>query len=287
MELVATAEQVRARVAKARSEGKTIGFVPTMGFLHGGHTALIRRAREENGYLVISVFVNPTQFPPGEDYDRYPRDLERDMLVAREAGVDLVFIPAVEEMYPPGDSTRVRVQGTLTKGLCAPLRPGHFEGVATVVTKLFNIVQPGRAYFGGKDYQQLQVIKRMVRDLHMPVQVESLPTVREPDGLAMSSRNVYLSPEERQAALCLRTALGEAERLAQGGEREGAAIMKRVKEVIEQEPLVRLEYAELCDPETLEEVKMVTGPTLLALAARVGAARLIDNVILLRRGVED
>jgi pantoate--beta-alanine ligase len=287
MELVATASQVRAKVAKARSEGKTIGFVPTMGYLHEGHLALMRRAREENGYLVISIFVNPAQFLPGEDYQRYPRDLERDMLMAREVPVDLVFAPAVEELYPPGDSTKVEVRGALMKGLCAPFRPGHFEGVATVVTKLFNIVQPDRAYFGEKDYQQLQVIKRLARDLHMPVRVEPVATVREPDGLTMSSRNAYLSPEERRAALCLSRALSEAERLAQGGEREGIAIMKRVREVIEQEPLVKLEYAELCDPNTLEEVRTVTGPTLLALAARVGSARLIDNAILLRRGVDD
>jgi len=287
MELVATASQVRAKVAKARSEGKTIGFVPTMGYLHEGHLALMRRAREENGYVVISIFVNPAQFLPGEDYQRYPRDLERDMLMAREVPVDLVFAPAVEELYPPGDSTKVEVRGALMKGLCAPFRPGHFEGVATVVTKLFNIVQPDRAYFGEKDYQQLQVIKRLARDLHMPVRVEPVATVREPDGLTMSSRNAYLSPEERRAALCLSRALSEAERLAQGGEREGIAIMKRVREVIEQEPLVKLEYAELCDPNTLEEVRTVTGPTLLALAARVGSARLIDNAILLRRGVDD
>jgi pantoate--beta-alanine ligase len=287
MELVATAAQVRAEVAKARSEGKTIGFVPTMGYLHEGHLALMRRAREENGYVVISIFVNPAQFLPGEDYARYPRDLERDMLMAREVPVDLVFAPAVEELYPPGDSTTVQVRGALMKGLCAPFRPGHFEGVATVVAKLFNIVQPDRAYFGEKDYQQLQVIKRLVQDLHMPVRVEAAPTVREPDGLAMSSRNAYLSPEERRAALCLSRALGEAERLARGGETEGIAIMRRVREVIEQEPLVKLEYAELCDPNTLEEVRTVTGPTLLALAARVGGARLIDNTILLRRGVED
>jgi pantoate--beta-alanine ligase len=199
-EIVKTVAEVRERVARARAEERSVGFVPTMGALHEGHLSLMRQARADCRYVVISIFVNPTQFPPGEDLERYPRDLRADVRRASEAGVDLVFAPEVDEIYPPGDCTFVEVTGTLVEGMCAPHRPGHFRGVTTVCAKLFSIVAADRAYFGEKDYQQLQIIKRMVRDLRLALEIVPMPTVREPDGLAMSSRNAYLSPEERRAA---------------------------------------------------------------------------------------
>jgi pantoate--beta-alanine ligase len=266
-------------VAAARTAGHCIGLVPTMGALHEGHLSLMRRARGECGYVVVSIFVNPTQFPPGEDFARYPRDLDGDVQEAGEAGVDLVFAPATEEIYPPGDATFVEVTGTLVDGMCGPHRPGHFRGVTTVCARLFNIVGPDRAYFGEKDYQQLQVIKRMVRDLRLSLEIVAAPTVREPDGLAMSSRNAYLSREERRAAALLYRALSEAKRQAEGGEREAARLLAAVKEMIATEPRVRLQYAELRDAETLAAVDRVEGAAVLAVAAFVGKARLIDNVL--------
>lgn len=279
-ELVTTVHEVRARVAQARAAGKSVGLVPTMGALHEGHLALMRRAWSECGYVVVSVFVNPTQFSPGEDFQRYPRDLDGDVEKAGAVGIDLVFAPAVEEIYPSGDATAVEVTGTLVEGMCAPHRPGHFRGVTTVCARLLNIVGPDRAYFGEKDYQQLQVVKRMVRDLHFPLRIVPVPTVREPEGLAMSSRNAYLSTQERRAAAVLYRALSQAREQAEMGEREAAALLRTVRATIEQEPLVRLQYAELRDAETLAEITGLDRPAVLAVAALVGKARLIDNVAL-------
>ncbi len=279
-ELVATAAEVRERVGAARAGGKTIGLVPTMGALHEGHLTLMRRARAECGYVVVSIFVNPTQFVAGEDLARYPRDLAGDSKLCGSVGVDLIFAPEVSEVYPPGDSTWVEVTGSLVEGMCAPHRPGHFRGVTTVCARLFNIVRPDRAYFGEKDYQQLQVVKRMVRDLRFPLEVIPVPTVRETDGLAMSSRNAYLSPEERKAAVSLPRGLFAARDLADAGEREPAAIIAAARKMIEGEPLVRLQYLELRDAETLETVTHAERPVVLAVAALVGKARLIDNVVM-------
>ena len=275
-----TVGEVREAVAKARAEGKSVGFVPTMGALHEGHLTLIRRAKAECGYVIVSIFVNPTQFAPGTDFERYPRDLEGDAAKAQAAGADLVFAPAVEEVYPPGDSTFVEVTGQLVDCLCGPRRPGHFRGVTTVCARLFNIIGADRAYFGEKDYQQLLVIKRMVRDLRLPLEIVPVPTVREPHGLAISSRNAYLSPEERKAAVVLSRALFAARDRYDSGERDAAALIAAAKRVIESEPRVKLQYLELRDAETLAEVQRVERRAVLALAALVGQARLIDNVIL-------
>ncbi|MBX6341415.1 MAG: pantoate--beta-alanine ligase, partial [Thermomicrobiaceae bacterium] len=250
-----------------------------MGYLHAGHLALVERARGENDRVVVSIFVNPTQFGPQEDFNRYPRDLERDLALLREARVDAVFAPSVAEMYPPGFATYVEVGG-VTERLEGAARPGHFRGVATVVTKLFNIVQPDRAYFGQKDAQQLVVIRKMVADLAIPVEVVAVPTVREPDGLALSSRNVYLSPEERRAAVALSQGLFAARDRFQAGERDAEALRETVRARVAREPLVRLEYVSVADPETLEELSTVGDRALVSLAARVGATRLIDNVLL-------
>jgi len=274
-----TVGEVREAVAKARAAGKTIGFVPTMGALHEGHLALIRRARAECGCVVVSIFVNPTQFAPGTDFERYPRDLEGDAAKAHAAGADLIFAPPVEEIYPPGDSTFVEVTGQLVDCLCGPRRPGHFRGVTTVCARLFTIVGADRAYFGEKDYQQVLVIKQMVRDLKFPLEIVPVPTVREPHGLAISSRNAYLSPEERKAASVLSRGLFAARERFTAGERDAAALVAAARDVIATEPLVRLEYLELRDAETLVELERAEGRAVLAVAAYVGSARLIDNVV--------
>jgi pantoate--beta-alanine ligase len=277
--IVTSVAQVRARVAAARQEGKSIGFVPTMGALHEGHLTLIRRAKSECGFVVVSVFVNPTQFAPGTDFERYPRELAGDAAKAEAAGAGLIFAPPVEEVYPPGDSTFVDITGQLVDCLCGPHRPGHFRGVTTVCARLFNIVGADRAYFGEKDYQQLLVIKQMVRDLRFPLEIVPAPTVREPDGLAMSSRNAYLSPEERKAARVLSRALFAARDRFAAGERDAGALIGVAREIIATEPLVMIQYIELRDAETLTEVKRIEGRVVLAAAAYVGSARLIDNVV--------
>jgi pantoate--beta-alanine ligase len=277
LEIATTIAQVRAEAGKARAQGRPIGLVPTMGALHEGHLALLRRAREE-GWVVMSVFVNPTQFGPGEDFARYPRDLERDRQAAASVGADLVFAPAVEEIYPPGDATFVEVTGRLTAGLCGPHRPGHFRGVATVVAKLFEIVMPDRAYFGEKDYQQLQVIRRMATDLRLPIEIVGVPTVREADGLAASSRNAYLSREERRAAAVLYRSLEAARAMVEDGETDAARLAAHLREIIEGEPLARVQYVEVVQPESLEPVSRIEAPVVVALAAFVGKARLIDNL---------
>lgn len=280
LKIIATIEEIRALLARQRGAGKSIGLVPTMGYFHQGHLSLMRRCRERDDVVVVSLFVNPTQFGAGEDYQEYPRDLDRDAAMARAVGADVVFAPSDSEMYPAGDATFVEVTGDLTAGLCGAYRPGHFRGVATVVTKLFNIVRPDRAYFGEKDYQQLLVVRRLAADLRLPLEVIGLPTVRESDGLAMSSRNVRLGPREREAATVLYRALLKARELAEQGTRDAGAILARVRETITQEPLAKLQYAELRDPETLAPVERVERPALLALAAHIGGTRLIDNIII-------
>jgi len=279
-----TKAELRAAVAQARRAGQTVGFVPTMGYLHEGHLSLIRAARAECGLVVMSLFVNPTQFGAGEDLDRYPRDEEGDLRLAGEAGADLVFAPGVEEVYPDGfdgSTTYVEVAGPLTDvldGDPSSRGSGHFRGVTTVVAKLFNIVGPDVAYFGQKDAQQAVVIRRMVRDLDFPVRIEVLPTVREPDGLAMSSRNAYLEPADRERATALSRALAAAERGAGQGSLElGLEAARRELEAAGIEP----EYLEARDAETLEPVEALEGRAVLVLvAARVGSARLIDNVLI-------
>jgi pantoate--beta-alanine ligase len=254
-----------------RREGKSIGLVPTMGALHAGHLSLVAAARKENDDVVVSVFVNPLQFGPNEDFDRYPRDWERDLRLLEEAEVDAVYRPPVEAMYPPDATTRVHVSG-VTDALEGAARPGHFEGVTTVVTKLFVAVEPDRAYFGQKDAQQVAVVKRLVADLDLGVEIRVVSTVREPDGLALSSRNVYLSPEQRKAALSISAALREAAQAYAAGERDQVRLRARIAARLALEPLVEPEYAELVDPATFHNPG-----TLAVIAARVGKTRLIDN----------
>jgi pantoate--beta-alanine ligase len=250
-----------------------------MGYLHAGHLSLVRAARQDCGVVVMSIFVNPRQFGPQEDFATYPRDLPRDLQLARDAGVEAVFTPTMEDIYPPGFQTEVTVHN-LTAPLCGAARPGHFTGVTTVVAKLFNIVGPDRAYFGQKDYQQALVIRKMVQDLHMPLEVITCPIVREADGVAMSSRNVRLSPAERQAALVVPRALRLAEERLVQGERQGARLAAALREYIGAEPLARLDYVEVCDPETLQPIEKLVGTVLVALAVFIGATRLIDNTLL-------
>jgi pantoate--beta-alanine ligase len=276
MRTIRSVAALRAALAAARAEQRTIGLVPTMGALHEGHRSLLRRAREDCDVIVMSLFVNPAQFAPGEDLTAYPRDEARDAALAAEIGVDVLFAPGAEEVYPDGFATTVFVSG-VSETLCGARRgPEHFRGVATVVTKLLNMVAPDVAYFGQKDAQQAVVIKRLVRDLNIPVRIEVCPTVREPDGLAMSSRNVYLDAEQRERALGLSRALAAAERAAAAGERDAGAIARAAREELAAHD-ISPEYLELVSPETLEPVDAVDGPVLVAVAAHVGPARLIDN----------
>lgn len=261
-----------------KRQGHSVGFVPTMGYFHEGHLSLMRRARRECGRVVVSLFVNPLQFGPQEDFERYPRDLDRDAALAKEAGVDVLFVPEVAAMYPPGYATYVEVAG-LTEPLCGRSRPGHFRGVTTVVAKLFNIVQPDVAYFGQKDYQQALIISRMSRDLFWPLQVVICPTVREADGLAASSRNVYLSEEERRQATCLFQALEAGKRAIAQGERRAREIERIMAEVIRQRPLAKIDYAEVRRAHDLGPVEEITGKVVLALAVWIGRTRLIDNAL--------
>lgn len=260
-------------------DGQTIAFVPTMGFLHEGHLELMRAGKKHADKLIISVFVNPTQFGPGEDLDQYPRDTEGDLEKAHNVGVDIVFMPSATEMYPEESETRVRVEN-LPRHLCGLSRPGHFDGVATVVAKLFNITKPHVAVFGQKDYQQLAVISRMVMDLNMDIQILGVPTVREPDGLAMSSRNSYLRPEERRSALSLRKSIDLAGALFRGGEKKAKAIKDEIQSLVLSHPFTEIDYIALCDPVTLDDIEVLGHENLLALAVRVGKTRLIDNCLL-------
>ncbi|MCD8359516.1 MAG: pantoate--beta-alanine ligase [Acidaminococcaceae bacterium] len=281
MKLCKTVAELRTEVALAKVAGRSIGLVPTMGALHEGHGSLIAAARKENELVIVSVFVNPTQFGPGEDLDAYPRTLEADCLLAEQIGADIVFAPTPKEMYPSEDMTWVEVTGDITKVLCGRSRPIHFRGVTTVVSKLFNLAQPDRAYFGQKDAQQVQVIKRMVKDLFFDVQLRIMPIVREADGLAKSSRNTYLSPEERQAGLVLSRSPHQAEALFQQGERNGAELVEVVREMIAAEPLSEIDYVEIYElPDLTPLAGKITGPCLLVVAVRFGTTRLIDNIIL-------
>jgi pantoate--beta-alanine ligase len=274
MQIARTVAEMRR--LRAAMQGN-VGLVPTMGFLHEGHLSLVARARKDNDHAAASIFVNPTQFGPNEDLSRYPRDMERDLALLKQAGVDVVFAPDVADVYPPGFNTYIEVGG-VTEPLEGAHRPGHFRGVATVVAKLFNIVQPHRAYFGEKDAQQLLVIRTMVRDLDIAVEVVPMPTVREPDGLALSSRNVYLSPPERQAATVLIRSLGLAQSLVAGGQRDAEQVRAAMRALIAQEPLATIDYVSIADAETLQELDEIDRPALASLAVRIGATRLIDNI---------
>ncbi|MEW5830507.1 MAG: pantoate--beta-alanine ligase [Chloroflexota bacterium] len=276
MMIVSTLDELRS--ARPILDGK-VGLVPTMGFLHEGHLSLVRRARQECDSVAVSIFVNPTQFAPTEDLSSYPRDLERDLRLLSDEGADLVWTPSAEVMYPNGYQTWVQVEA-LTEPLEGAMRPGHFRGVTTVVAKLFNAVQPDRAYFGQKDAQQAAVIRRMVQDLNFPLEVVICPTVREPDGLAMSSRNTYLDPEQRKAATVLFRALSAARAAYESGERSGEALRRIVAGTVNAEPLARLQYVSCADFDTLREVDEIEGKTLLSMAVYVGKTRLIDNFIL-------
>ncbi len=255
----------------------SVGFVPTMGYLHPGHLALVKQARIENSAVIASIYVNPAQFGPREDFASYPRDLDQDLELLRGEGTDIVFVPSDAEMYPPEFSSWIDVE-KVTERLEGAYRPGHFRGVATVVAKLFNIVQPSRAYFGQKDAQQVVVVKRMVTDLNMELEIVVVPTLRESDGLAMSSRNVYLSPEERQAATVLFKALTLARQLRQSGENDAGEIRRQMTSLIEKDPLARIDYVSIADAETLEELNLIDRPALASLAVRIGSTRLIDNM---------
>jgi pantoate--beta-alanine ligase len=257
--------------------GDSVGFVPTMGYLHEGHLALVKQARVENSAVIVSIYVNPTQFGPREDFGAYPRELNRDLELLRKEGVDIVFVPSDDEMYPPEFNSWVDVE-KVTERLEGASRPGHFRGVATIVAKLFNIVQPTKAYFGQKDAQQAVVIKRMVADLNLGIEIVVVPTVRESDGLAMSSRNIYLSPGERQAATILFKALTLARQLSQGGEKDAGKIRRQMTSLIQKEPLAEIDYVSIADAETLDELNLIDRPALASLAVRIGKTRLIDNM---------
>jgi len=276
MQIAKTIAEMKALRMKSPD---SVGFVPTMGYLHQGHLALVKQARGENSTVVVSIFVNPTQFGPTEDFKAYPRDTERDLAMLKKEKTDIVFMPSAEEMYPGKFNSWVEVE-KVTDRLEGSYRPGHFKGVATVVAKLFNIVEPTRAYFGQKDAQQVLVIKKMVADLNMNLEVIVAPTVRERDGLAMSSRNVYLNPQERQAATILFKALTLAQNLWGKGEKNAEAVRQQMTSLISGEPLAKIEYVSIAATETLEELSKINGPALVSLAVRIGKTRLIDNIIL-------
>jgi pantoate--beta-alanine ligase len=280
MEILQDTTAMQQRTLALRAAGKTISFVPTMGYLHAGHLSLLREGRVRGDVLVLSIFVNPTQFGPNEDLDSYPRDMENDLALARSAGVDLVWAPLPKQVYPEGYATYVDVE-RLTDLLCGASRPGHFRGVTTVVCKLFNVVQPQVALFGQKDFQQLAVIRRMVADLNMPVEIAGMPIVREADGLAMSSRNVYLSTEQRRQALVLSQSITTAQRLARSGECDSSAILAVLRQKIEAESEAKIDYLQICHQFTLENQERVDVDSVLLLAVFIGKTRLIDNSFLL------
>lgn len=279
MEIIATAKEMQQRSDQLRQQEETIAFVPTMGYLHEGHLALMREGKKRGGKLIISIFVNPTQFGPAEDYEQYPRDMQRDLKLAQNVGVDIVFTPSAQEMYPNGFQTSVEVE-RVTQNLCGISRPGHFRGVTTVVAKLFNIVKPHVALFGQKDYQQLVAIKRMVDDLNVDTEVIGIPTIRERDGLAMSSRNAYLSPKKRKEAAKLYRALRKGEELFRQGEKNSTAILTTVREGIEETKPQKIDYVKICDAHTLEDIKEIKDEAIIAVAVQIGKTRLIDNIIL-------
>ncbi len=279
MKTVTTIKEIRTVVERWRRNRKTIAFVPTLGALHEGHLALIRAARQAGDRLVVSIFVNPKQFGPGEDFERYPREPKRDARLAAAEKVDVLFSPGAEEMYPPDFDTAVVVQKQLTQTLCGASRPGHFEGVATVVAKLFNLVRPQRAFFGQKDYQQFLVVKRLAADLNTGCEIVMLPTVREADGLAKSSRNAYLTPEERASAPAVYQALKLAEGMLQVGERNPKEVIEAVRKRLRAEPKMEVEYIATKHAGTLEDLNILAGTVLVAVAVKLGATRLIDNVL--------
>ncbi len=279
MEVIEKTDLTQTKCESLRLDGKILGFVPTMGFFHEGHLELMRVARRHSDVVIISIFVNPIQFGPSEDFESYPRDIPSDLEKAKQVGVDIAFLPSVEEMYPRGFQTCVSTE-KVTKHLCGLVRPTHFDGVTTVVAKLFNITKAHLAVFGQKDYQQLTVISRMVRDLNMDIRIVGVPTVREPDGLAMSSRNTYLNPEERKSALCLKKSLDLARDMVADGETSAEKLKETLEGMILSHPFTTVDYITLCDPVTLEDVEAVRGEVLLALAVKVGKTRLIDNSLL-------
>lgn len=278
MKVVKTVKEVRDIVSAWKKEGLTVGFVPTMGFLHEGHKSLIRKSASQNDRTVVSVFVNPIQFGPNEDLEAYPRDLNRDMNAVEESGGDLIFNPEPEEMYPGHFTSFIDTTET-TELLCGAVRPVHFRGVCTVVGKLFNIVTPDRAYFGQKDAQQLATVKRFVRDLNFPVEIVACPIVRETDGLAKSSRNTYLNPEERKAALILSQSLKKGQEAIEQGERDSQKVIDIIRENLQTEPLARIDYVEVVDFENIQRTPVIKGETLVAIAVYIGKTRLIDNFI--------
>jgi pantoate--beta-alanine ligase len=279
MKILSTLAEMRAASRAVRQEGKRLGFVPTMGALHEGHLSLVRATRKHSDVVAASIFVNPTQFGPKEDFSKYPRSFERDCELLRQEGVELLFAPTAEEMYLPGAVTWVTVEG-LSEKLDGKSRPGHFRGVTTVVAKLFHAVEPDAAFFGQKDAAQVAILRRMVRDLNFAVEIVVCPIVREADGLALSSRNAYLNTEQRRQALVLSRALGQIAAAYQQGERNALVLAEAGRKVMAEEPAVRLDYLEIVDPDTLDPVATVSAPALAAVAAYVGATRLIDNVVL-------
>ncbi len=279
MKIAETIEEIRMIISEAGSLGKKIGFVPTMGALHAGHVSLIKKAKQQTDFVVVSIFVNPTQFGPNEDIDKYPRPFEADIEICKTSGVNAVFAPSVNEMYPQQNLTWVTVE-KLSEPLCGKSRPGHFRGVATVCMKLFNIVQPDVAFFGQKDAQQSIIIKRMTADLNLPMRIVVCPTVREPDGLAMSSRNKYLNQAQRKDAPLLYAALQEAQVLIDGGERKISFLIEQMKKILNISRQIEIDYVSILDAETLDEIEVVKGKVLIAVAAKLGHARLIDNIIL-------
>jgi pantoate--beta-alanine ligase len=278
MQVATTTSEIRAWVKEARAAGKTVGFVPTMGALHVGHVSLIEAAAARCGYVIVSLFVNPTQFGPGEDFEKYPRPLENDLALCERHGVDAVFAPSRAEMYLRDNLTWVTVE-KVSEPLCGRFRPGHFRGVATVCAKLFNIVGADLAFFGQKDAQQVAVIRRMVADLNMPLQIVVCPTVREPDGLATSSRNQYLSPQERKEATVIYRSLQRSAELIGQGETDAARITDQMCGILRQVPALRIEYVSIVDAESLEDLQQVKDKVLVAVAARLGSTRLIDNIV--------
>jgi len=279
MKEITKIKEMKTVVKELKSKGKTIGFVPTLGYLHEGHLSLVRSSVQRTDTTVVSIFVNPTQFGPKEDFKDYPRDIKKDIKILKREGVDYLFLPDTEEMYPQGYKTYAEVQD-LEEKLCGLYRPGHFKGVCTVVLKLFNIVNPDSAFFGQKDAQQAIILKKMVEDLNLEVKIEVLPLVRDEDGLALSSRNEYLNSEERQAALALPRSLQEAKKMIKEGERRAAVIIEKMKEIIGKEPLAKIDYVEIVDLDELDPVEEIEKEALVALAVFVGKTRLIDNMII-------
>lgn len=277
MKITHTIEDIRKFVKQKHSEGKTVGLVPTMGYLHEGHASLIKAARKENDIVIVSVFVNPTQFGPDEDFESYPRDMEKDAALCEKMGADLIFNPSPETMYP-GIYTSISMK-TLTENLCGLCRPVHFGGVCLVLTKLFNIVTPDRAYFGQKDAQQLAIVRQMVSDLNFDIQIVGCPIVREEDGLAKSSRNTYMTPEERKASVILSKSVKLGRSMVEKGEKDTSKILEAMKELIESEPIAKIDYLKAVNGKTMEDIKTINKPTLFAMAVYFGKARLLDNFI--------